>query len=89
MDTASTNSRSAVDSEHLHPANNGLQLKIEKKHACEFTGAIQFICVMWKLTFREDTFTDQPIYRHSHNILSRMEIKMNQKYKSRRYMSHL
>ena len=83
-------SKEYVDSEHLDPTNNGFRFgRIEKKHACTFTGAIQFICVMWKFTLREDAFTEKPIYRNSHNILSRMEIKMNQKYETRRYISRL
>ena len=71
-------SKEHVESDHLDPTNNGLRFKIEKRHACEFTGVIQFICVMWKLTPREDAFTEKPIHRHPHFIL-----------KSRRYISRL
>ena len=72
-------SKEHVESDHLDPTNNGLRFKIEKRHACTFTGAIQFICAMWKLALREDAFTDQPIHRHPHFI----------QYGSRRYISRL
>ena len=68
-----------VDSDHLDPTNNYLPFKMEKRHACPFTGAIQFICEMWKLALREDAFTDQPIHRHPHFI----------QHGSRRYISRL
>ena len=72
-------SKEHVDSDHLDPTNNGLRFKIKKRHACTFTGFIQFICEMWKLTSREDAFTDQPIHRHPHFI----------QHGSRRYISRL
>ena len=71
-------SKEHVDSDHLDPTNNGLRFKIETRHACPFTGAIQVICRMWNLALRADAFTDQPINRHRHFILS-----------SRRYLSRL
>ena len=71
-------SKEYVDSDHLDPTNNGLRFKIEKRHACPFTGAIQFICRMWNLSLRADAFDDKPINRHLHFILS-----------SRRYISRL
>ena len=82
-------SKEHVDSDHLDPTNNGLRIKIEIRHACPFTGAIQVICRMWNLAPRADAFADKPIPRHAHNILSRMEIMMNQKYPIRRYISRL
>ena len=82
-------SKEHVDADHLDPTSNVLRFKIEKRHACTFTGSIQFVCRMWKLAIREDAFTDQPIDGHSQNILSRMKIRMNPKYPSRRYISRL
>ena len=82
-------SKEQVDADHLDPTNNGLRFKIEKRHACTFTGAIQVICRMWNLAPIADAFADKPIHRQTHNILSRMKIRMNQKYPSRRYISRL
>ena len=82
-------SKEHVDDDHLDPTNNVLRFKIEKRHACTYTGAIQVICRMWNLAPRADAFADKPIHRHSHNILSRMEVWMNQQYPIRRYISRL
>ena len=82
-------SKEHVDADHFYPTNNVLRFKIEKRHACTFTGAIQVICRIWNLVLIADAFADKPIHRHSHNILSRMKIRMNQKYPSRRYISRL
>ena len=82
-------SKEHVDADHFYPTNNVLRFKIEKRHACTYTGAIQVICRMWNLALGADAFTDKPIHRQTHNILSRMKIRMNQKYPSRRYISRL
>ena len=82
-------SKEHVDSDNLDQTNNGLSFKMDERHGCEFTGVIQFICAMWKLTPREDAFTEKPIDRHPHFILSRMDFKTNRKYGSRRYISRL
>ena len=82
-------SKEHVDSDRLDPTNNILRFKIEKRHACPFTGFIQFICEMWNLAVKEDASTDQPIYRDPPFTLSRMDFKTNQKYPSRRYIWRL
>ena len=49
------------------------RLTMKKKSYCPFTGAIQLVCVLWKLTGSksENVFSSKPMPRPLNNILKR------------------
>ena len=50
-----------------------LRLTMKKKSYCPFTGAIQMVCLLWKLTERrgEEGFSGKPMLRPLNSILKR------------------